>query len=365
MEHMDQGTLHAYLDNQMGTGARPGRQEIEAHLAQCPECRASLEDARRLRDRARGILSESGPRQVAAPPFADVLARAARRPVRRSPRPVVVLAWAASLALAVTAGWFARSVGLRRTQENAAANLVATREPARAPAIEAKPPATQQVAQAAPTHADTGAAEPPVGAAAGAAPATGAVPQSRPVADVALAEGKGAADTAARKLAEAPQPAAAPPPAAPSPTAAVAAEPAMRRVEPRAIQLTLSQGWVTVSPTEAARRLGGPLATIPGLPSLGTSVSEAEGAVVARTIQVLGPGQTIELTQQRAVAEKRAAAPAPAPAAAAQAGAAPRDTGAGQVTVEWEGFSVSGRALVPQDSLRRLLQRLTAAPPLR
>jgi len=44
-----------------------------------------------------------------------------------------------------------------------------------------------------------------------------------------------------------------------------------------------------------------------------------------------------------------------------QAGRAMGDEPGQSLTVEWEGFSVTGRALVPADSLRRLLQALTAA----
>jgi hypothetical protein len=110
------------------------------------------------------------------------------------------------------------------------------------------------------------------------------------------------------------------------------------------------------------RRLGGPLATIPGLPSLGTSVSGTGPSTVARTVQVLGPGLTIELVQQRAVRadlepalRERAAAPAALPEAAGRA--APAEPGP-SLTVQWEGFSVTGRALVPADSLRKLLASL-------
>jgi hypothetical protein len=102
-----------------------------------------------------------------------------------------------------------------------------------------------------------------------------------------------------------------------------------------------AESWITVPPSEAARRLGGPLATIPGLPSLGTAVSGTGASAMARTLQVLGPGLTVELVQSRA--EPAAGEPGQA------------------LTVQWEGFSVTGHALVPRDSLRRLLQRLTAA----
>jgi hypothetical protein len=317
---------------------------VEAHLAQCAECRASLAEARRVRDRAAEILSESGPRQVTAPPFADVLARAARQRTRRSNRPLVILAWAASLVLAVTVGWYARNLAITRQPAKAAANVVATHEEPRVAGIEARPPAARQLAQAAPARVGTAPTEAePITAGVRAVPSTTLVAtQNRPAAGVALAEAKGAVE--------------------PAPAAVAAPEPAVRHAEGRE-GLRVEGAWVTVSPAEAARRLGGPLAMIPDLPSLGTSVSGVGGSVVARTTQVLGPGQTIELVQQRAAPQERAAAPA-APAALPQAKALLRDEGSGLVTVRWEGFSVSARALVPQDSLRKLLQRLRAAGPL-
>ena len=72
---------------------------------------------------------------------------------------------------------------------------------------------------------------------------------------------------------------------------------------------------------------------------------------------MLGPGLTIELVQERTAApmRERAAVPAAAP----QAGRALRDEPGLSVTVAWEGFSVTGRALVPADSLRKLLSRLS------
>jgi hypothetical protein len=338
MSHVDSGTLHAYLDGERGAVAG----EVEAHLAQCAECRALLAEARRVRDRAKEILDESGPRQVVTPPFADILARAARQRTRRSNRPLVMLAWAASLVLAVTVGWYARNLAVTRQPEKAAAKVAATREEPRVTGIEARAPAPRQVAQATPARADTAPTKAEAaGAGAGPAPTTTMVPaQNQPVADVAPAEAKGAVE--------------------PTPSPVAAPEPALRRTARNEARLQAEEAWVAVSPTEAARRLGGPLATIPGLPSLGTSVSGAGGSVVARTTLVLGPGQTIELVQQRMVTQEQVAAP-PAPAALPQAGAGLRDKAAGLVSVRWKGFSVSGRALVPEDSLRRLLQRLTAA----
>jgi hypothetical protein len=48
-----------------------------------------------------------------------------------------------------------------------------------------------------------------------------------------------------------------------------------------------------------------------------------------------------------------------------QAGRALQEEPGQSLTVQWEGFSVTGRALVPADSLRKLLQNLSAPGRLR
>jgi hypothetical protein len=121
---------------------------------------------------------------------------------------------------------------------------------------------------------------------------------------------------------------------------------------------------LSVSPVDAERRLGGPVAIIPGLLSLGTSVLGTGEGAVARTLQVLGPGLTIELVQQRARTAEGERAVA-ARAAMPQAGRALASEPGQSLTVQWQGFSVTGRALLPADSLRKLLQSLRAPDPLR
>src|SRR5439155_15691994 len=49
MSHVDEGTLHAYLDGELPSSERVA---LEAHLAQCATCRAGLEEERALRARA-------------------------------------------------------------------------------------------------------------------------------------------------------------------------------------------------------------------------------------------------------------------------------------------------------------------------
>ena len=362
MQHLNEGQLHAYLDGGPQASSTAERQVLERHLAECAECRARLEEERRVRDRARAILGAAGPVKLTAPPFEAVLERAARKRVSRSRiRPAVALAWAASLALALTVGWYARSLVLTEGGAGAVAMTgeaaEATAEDVRATGIQAAPPAGRQLAQGAPARAETpreqAAQEPPAGAGAAAVATVPAV-EDRPVANLAAAEAKAERDTEPTlvRVAEAPAPSAAP-------------APAMRRLAQDAAAPALAeQAWLSVSPVDAERRLGGPVASIPGLPSLGTSVLGTGEGAVARTLQVLGPGLTIELVQQRARTAEGERAVA-ARAAMPQAGRALASEPGQSLTVQWQGFSVTGRALLPADSLRKLLQSLRAPDPLR
>ncbi|HEX6938505.1 MAG TPA: carboxypeptidase regulatory-like domain-containing protein [Longimicrobiales bacterium] len=113
MWHVDEGTLHALADGELETVAGERSAQVEAHLAVCAECAARLEEVRRFRSAARAILRSASPETADPPPFEAILARAradapggALRPRRPAPR---TLAWAASIAIAVGAGWFARA----------------------------------------------------------------------------------------------------------------------------------------------------------------------------------------------------------------------------------------------------------------
>jgi hypothetical protein len=114
MPHVGDGDIHAYLDGALGLYPEAEARTIREHIRSCGDCAARLEVERDLRTRAEGILAESGPEAVVVPPFEDVLARAEgqtsdpprRRPWAFSP----VLAWAASLMLAMAVGWAGRGV---------------------------------------------------------------------------------------------------------------------------------------------------------------------------------------------------------------------------------------------------------------
>lgn len=372
MTHLDEGQLHAYLDGEGPDGGTAERQAADRHLAECSACRARLDEERRVRDQARALLAATGPAGVSAPPFEAVLERAKRQRARPPHIPrTVALAWAASVALAVTVGWYARSLVLRGgaageagappaatagAPSEAAGRLGAAdaaagaADEARAGAPQAAPPASRQVAQgfaAEERPAPKAAPQPSRSEVERVAPPTRML-EDRVRADLAVAKTNIERDTGPPAVGVS---------AAPAPMAA----PILRRqrVQPVAQPPEpVEEAWVTVTPAEAERRVGGPLATIPGLPSLGTTVFGAGPAVVARTIQVLGPGLTIELVQERARDEAKERAAMPAAAREAPGGAFAGEPGS-VVTVQWEGFAVTGRALVPADSLRRLLSRLS------
>jgi anti-sigma factor RsiW len=106
MSHVDEGTLHAYLDGELASTERAA---LEAHLAQCATCRATLAEERALLERASALLGSARPAERPAPPFEQLRRAPKRAPwhVRRS------LAWAASIALALGLGYYLRNPAAR------------------------------------------------------------------------------------------------------------------------------------------------------------------------------------------------------------------------------------------------------------
>ena len=83
MSHVDEGTLHAYLDGELPSTERAA---LEAHLAQCASCRATLTEERALLERASALLGSAGRRRstrFAAPDARH--GRSARRSHGRRP----------------------------------------------------------------------------------------------------------------------------------------------------------------------------------------------------------------------------------------------------------------------------------------
>jgi hypothetical protein len=104
MSHVDEGTLHAYLDGELPSTERAA---LETHLAQCAICRATLVEERALLERASAVLGSARPVERPAPPL-EQLRRSPKRPLWRVRTP---LAWAASITLALGLGYYLRSPG--------------------------------------------------------------------------------------------------------------------------------------------------------------------------------------------------------------------------------------------------------------
>lgn len=118
MPHVDDGTLHALLDGALRSDDPEAAAAVEVHLSGCEDCRARLESAAEVRERAFGILAHAAPiAPAAAPDFEEVRGRARSGGVRRH-APAVHrharwtrgIAWAASLVLALGTGYLLRDL---------------------------------------------------------------------------------------------------------------------------------------------------------------------------------------------------------------------------------------------------------------
>ena len=127
MSHVDDGTLHSYLDGELPPSEA---RELEGHVAQCRECQVRLDEERALIARADELLGLAAPPDRAIPPF---------RPGDRVPpvqlwwRLRVPLAWAATVVVALGAGLYLGSSLSRRLATPAALSRPAATETAAAP----------------------------------------------------------------------------------------------------------------------------------------------------------------------------------------------------------------------------------------
>src|SRR5881394_46758 len=150
MSHVDDGTLHAYLDAELTPVERA---RLEAHVAECAACRNRFDEERALLERASGLLGLAQPPEPAAPPLHEL-----RRPsvVWRLRVPV---AWAATVLLALGLGYYAgdrpdvspapEPVAMRSADSSAAVTRLADRQAYRATPPRAQtPPETRPLAAA-------------------------------------------------------------------------------------------------------------------------------------------------------------------------------------------------------------------------
>ena len=282
MSHVDEGTLHAYLD-----GALPPaeRSQVDVHLAGCPECREWLAEARALIARADGLLALALPAERAAPPLHELR----RRPLwRRVGWPI---AWAASLTLAVGLGWVLRGragapAALARTERDTLPQTVAmqhyTDEPRRvaqegAPAVRDR--GGREEAQNRTQAARADSATPAANAASGVVPI------------LTLSNATSDRPPAVR--------AAAPAPAVPITVDGMVATGAARVMERARAEPVMSSTWPVIQRGSASRMLGTEPATIPGVPVKDMRMSPyADGVVLVE--QVIDSTLVIQLFQRRA-----------------------------------------------------------------
>src|SRR5687768_7563433 len=345
MRHVDEDTIHAWLDEQIPEPAEAAW--IEQHVRECGACGARLATERATFERAQMLLAATAP-PGERPAFDALVAKAGRgaSPSEatsvaaltrgRRDRWLIQAGWAASVAIAVGLGWTARELTGGDSPRQESAPLIAEQSAASpsepAARVEAPlglperlggvPPGLPERLGGVPFPV----AKPDTGADVSTVPGTvangrqqaatesrrdTATPSVQPQAPPAAATGLSQADSAARL--EAPPAlersgnavaAAGATPAAPPPAAVAAPAPAVRQdlritreIASRGAA-TPDPGWYPVPRTEAAARTGMPLYGIDGVdPSL-TAIS-ADGTLV-RTTYRLASGETVELLQRRA-----------------------------------------------------------------
>jgi anti-sigma factor RsiW len=115
MSHVDEGALHAYLDGALDELPPSEAEAVRRHLEECAECMARLETERSVRLDAHAILGMAAP-DVELPSLEELRAYVKRT---RPPAPATAgrlyrLGWAASIMIAVGAGWMIRDGQLQQ-----------------------------------------------------------------------------------------------------------------------------------------------------------------------------------------------------------------------------------------------------------
>lgn len=281
MSHVDDGTLHAYLDGELS----PVEVErLETHIAACPACRARLDEERALIDRAARLLGMAVPPgpERAAPPLHEL-----RRPQVTWSRLRMPLAWAATIVVAVGIGYLAGTSSFSVPQNTLArGESQPVTDVAASSASAAGAPETRSIVlPATPTDDEQRKAAQPMGYAQGSdrvARAEADQERQVPAANVAepdrLQDKR--ADTSASQLAAAPAPAqlprdrasptlregaaAAPPSAAASGIISMAPSTSAVRGYRDANYVRISTSWPAIEAKPARDLLGATPAVIPG-----------------------------------------------------------------------------------------------------
>jgi len=323
MSHVDDGTLHAYLDGEL-TAVEVDR--LTAHMAGCQACRTRLDEERALVERASRLLDLAAPPASGriVPPLAEL-----QRPRLwwqvRTP-----LAWAATVVLAVGLGWIMRPVARRAGDEEVPEAQYLNR------ASRPLDVASQQARE----RSDTRQA-----AENAAAPTARLEPRRTPASTVA--------DAAAQ--------------AAPQPSLDVSnslavnkavAQPTMRSLADAASAVAMH----TITLEEARRTLGVDPASIPGYPIRGLSRSPSDSFAVVVEQEV--EGTQVQLFERQAPAAFYDAAPGPverhrdAASGAVAAPAAPALAKTEHLARYIRGLRIEIAGPLMTDSLNKLLEQI-------
>jgi hypothetical protein len=150
MSHVDDGTLHTYLDGALDSLGSAEAVRVREHLASCEECARRLEQEAALRDEAAAVLAGAVPEVGDLPSFDDLRTRAAMARSRSAGWRIERLAWAASVVVALGTGWMLRGASVPGGVEGAPAVRVLSpsSDEAEGPALSPAPVATTQGAGA-------------------------------------------------------------------------------------------------------------------------------------------------------------------------------------------------------------------------
>jgi anti-sigma factor RsiW len=278
MSHIGDGELHAWLDgalDQLGEGRAA---QVREHLRGCAACREALVAEEAVRARAVEVLALAAPRVAEPPPLETLVERARARedvaPARRMSR-VARFGWAASVVIALGAGWMARDLGIR---------------PVAAPAV-----AERDVA------ADAATAGPVAGVGAEVGSAAAAVEETQPavLGDFADASATGNVAGASQGPARAERPEAetmalaAPPPPSPPPSAVVSAQ--TFAVESRDVQADRLAA-VAEPPAISLERAAAPAVAQARADTPAAPPSTGGGAAEAQRREAPRPSERVQMT---------------------------------------------------------------------
>jgi len=362
MSHVDEGTLHAYLDGELPSSERVA---VDAHLMQCVTCKALLAEERALLERSTALLASARPVERPVPPFEQVRRAHKRRPWYVS----TPLAWAASIVLALGLGYYLREPGTDREvaglfDQRAAPVAEEAKTQAASPARQTQQPRANVERAAEVAQANENAGIDSVGRIG--APASSGVVAMQPRVQLRgaapappLADSIRLRDSGLR-LSEvvidgAPAPA--------ERDRAALGTPSARRDESRSVRNVVSTTWPIISRGKAASLLGDRPVGVPGLATRTIRRSPGPDSTVV-VEQALDSATVIQIFQRPAAARSADSAGYPVDgyrmAREAAPAAAPASTDrlarfVGKLRVE-----ISGP--VSADSLNRLLEQVEPLP---